>query len=91
MLFFLYWFISVIVDDCTLYKFVLKKKKKKNSNGTFKTYRFTTGSYSFNLRLLKLSKQMPQRKGGGKRDSLSRGPDQWGMGKERKKATYKYF
>ena len=34
---------------------------------------------------------MPQRKGGGKRDSLSRGPDQWGMGKERKKATYKYF
>ena len=34
---------------------------------------------------------MPQRKGGGKRDSLSRGPDQWGMGKERKKATYKYL
>ena len=26
---FLYLFISVIVDDCTLYKFVLKKKKKE--------------------------------------------------------------
>ena len=27
-MFFLYLFISAIVDDCTLYKFVLKKFKK---------------------------------------------------------------
>ena len=35
-MFFLYLFISVIVDDCTLYKFVLKKLKTKTKQNRTK-------------------------------------------------------